>query len=233
MKPFAFHGADASMRPFMQAVLDGEYAVKWFQLKGAPTILDVGANIGSYSYWAKSVWPAAKIHAYEANTANADHFRANMRDAGIKDVTLQVAAVYPTEEEKLTFYVGRYNNGMHSIDPGLAGQQKKSFEASVIHPKDLPACHILKMDIEGCEPKVLEAYLASHAGPDFVSFEYHSNADRKALDDMLYNNKDGTYFLCSSHIEKPDIGTLTYMHARIRNQWWETIRKILAAQKNG
>ncbi len=50
-------------------VLNGSYDVP-FNPPIAPTILDLGANIGAFTRWAAERWPRCTIHCYEPHPAN-------------------------------------------------------------------------------------------------------------------------------------------------------------------
>lgn len=64
---------------FANVVLDDDYGLR--RLTTAPrTIVDIGANIGIFSAYARGLFPQATIHAYEPSPQTADLFRRNASD---------------------------------------------------------------------------------------------------------------------------------------------------------
>lgn len=57
-------------------VFEGEYEVPYFgdQL----TILDLGANIGSFALWATLRWPQSRIHCHEPHSGTFEILRRNV-----------------------------------------------------------------------------------------------------------------------------------------------------------
>src|SRR6056297_3627868 len=52
---------------FVNIILDDEYGIK--RLNSPPsTVLDIGANIGLFTWFASQTWPDAKIFAFEPNS---------------------------------------------------------------------------------------------------------------------------------------------------------------------
>lgn len=63
---------------FRDLILDDEYGLE--QLRYHPqTILDIGANVGLFSVWARANFPDAHLHAYEPNAGLLNVLSANLK----------------------------------------------------------------------------------------------------------------------------------------------------------
>lgn len=193
MKPFPLDPQDC-ITPFLQKVLDGEYALpRAMQVQGVKSILDLGANIGAFSYWARSTYPDARIHAYEPHPKNAAKYFENMHHCGIENFSINQAAV--TTKKEFALYESPINSGMHSYQKAMTGGAQVKLDVPVVHPDALPACDFLKVDTEGCELEILARYLETHETPTLISYEYHSEADRHLLEDLVRPD----YMLVTGH----------------------------------
>lgn len=125
-------------------------------------IVDLGANVGVYSLWAASKFPAAKIYAVEAGADNAQYLTQSIRLNSLSDrLHLTHAAVWKTDGE-LTLFRSNLTSRAHSVvrandRDGHGGSEtvaaltlKRLFETNSIE-----ACDLLKIDIEGAEYDVL------------------------------------------------------------------------------
>lgn len=74
---------------FINVLLDDEYGLR--EITPQPrTIIDIGANIGLFSLWARSCFQLATVHAYEPNPQITQFTRKNLEQC---DVTLFTEAV--------------------------------------------------------------------------------------------------------------------------------------------
>lgn len=211
MKPFPYIGASDSIKPHLEKIFAGEYNIQGLKFEDSPTILDIGANIGAYSYWAAHRFPNSRILAFEPDPTNVKHYIDNTRGIPVQpwNLTIMQNAVYP-DKDKITLYRSKVNEGMHSIHKDLTNTENaESIEVKCIDPSRLPDCHILKMDTEGCEVEILKSYLNSHKNiPAVISFEFHSAQDYYELDRMLSID----YIPASGVILHPSIGTMNYIY---------------------
>jgi FkbM family methyltransferase len=70
--------------------LDDEYGLSKIA-RPIRTVLDIGANVGLFSLWARSHFPKARIHSYEPNPALQTHLVTNLRY--LSDVTIWAEGV--------------------------------------------------------------------------------------------------------------------------------------------
>jgi predicted RNA methylase len=88
-----------SMRPHVQKVLNGEYAVP-VAFRTPPRILDIGANVGAFTLWASAVWPGGHVTAFEPHPDNAAAWRENCSQlVALGQASLIEAAVTDTNGE--------------------------------------------------------------------------------------------------------------------------------------
>jgi FkbM family methyltransferase len=136
----------------LKPVLAGAYDVP---LEFAPRVfLDIGANAGAASVWAKRRWPKVEIVAYEPALAAFGLLQRNLPGM-IAGVRLYCAAVTPRFPGKpATLYHGLSNSGEASLT--VTGGPS-SEEVNSVHPTDLPWADFVKLDCEGEERAILES----------------------------------------------------------------------------
>ena len=221
LKPFKYLGATKNLKGHLKKVVEGnEYNFGDIQFNHNPTVLDLGANIGAYTYWILNKIPNAYVIAFEPIRETAEYYIKNMQESGAAmwSYCIVNAAVHPTKEKEIDIFLSKINSGMNSLDKNLTNtEDAQTYKARVCHPDFLPNCDILKMDIEGSELPVLEAYLKRHAPPSVISFEYHCFGTRYDIENLLED-----YVLASGLIIKPDMGTLNFVHKDVLNVMYET-----------
>ncbi len=113
----------------------------------APRILDCGAHIGLASLFFKECYPAARIHAFEADAVLAELCRANFAAFGVPDIAVEAKAVW-THGGGVRFAGDRDDAG-HVSETGQ--------DVPSVALKDLLAepVDLLKLDVEGAEFEVL------------------------------------------------------------------------------
>lgn len=195
----------SEMIPHIQQVFSNEYLIPGYTRKD-PIILDIGANVGAFSIWAYSKWPEATIHCYEPNPANFVYLKDNThRLLSNKNYHIYNLAVGDTKNNKL--YLGQHNCGECSFYQ-IGEQSNNYITVDTISPKELPSANILKIDTEGSELDILRQISVNKF--DAITFEYHRDSDRKAIDKMLYK-----FDLVRGFIRTKDRGVLTYVNQQI------------------
>ena len=151
----------------------------------SPIIIDCGANIGLSVLYFKTIFPKAKVWAYEPDVTNFELLTKNIQSNELKDVIAESAAVWITDGS-----INFSSNGSEAsrIDENLT---TSSFNAvPCIRLKKLLSSFekidFLKMDIEGGEYKVIkdcadELYRVTH-----FFLEYHGKTtDTSHLTELL------------------------------------------------
>jgi FkbM family methyltransferase len=175
------------MRFAVEEVLRGEYEAGFFGEE--MTILDIGANVGSFSVWANLRWPRSTIHAYEPHPGTFDMLSRNTSSLG--NVRVYNAAVYPTERDKVTFFARFAGDGEAGLADCMARTfaeipPEQTFPVSVIHPAALPPADIVKLDVEGAESEILRHMDVTRF--ELVLLEYQDDSNRVAIKDLLAEN---------------------------------------------
>lgn len=184
--PVALEVPDQMQFP-VEEVLGGEYEAGFF---GEDlTILDIGANVGSFSIWANLRWPLSTIHAYEPHPGTFDILSRNTSSLG--NVTTYNSAIYPTDQENLTFFARFAGDGEAGLAEVMARTfaeipSEQTFPVSVIHPATLPPADIVKLDVEGAESEILRHMDLSQC--ELMLLEYHDDSNRVAIKGLLDEN---------------------------------------------
>jgi FkbM family methyltransferase len=170
--------------PGLEQVLSGEYEFGYFGEN--LTILDIGANLGSFTVWANLRWPGSRIHAYEPSPEAFEILTVNVEN--LPNVTCHKLAVYPGEKESEPFW-SRYAGDSAA---GIAVHTSKIFknltrenvmEVPILHPRSLPEADIIKLDAEGAEAMILRE--ANLQEVSLILLEYHSVENRDAIKELL------------------------------------------------
>jgi FkbM family methyltransferase len=193
----------ATMRRHVEKVLGGEYEVPYRAAK--PVILDIGANVGSFAAWALKRWPGAHVHCYEPLPDNFALLKKNLGRIEGSAVSLNNFAIGDPSLKSL--YLGRNNCGEASFYD-VGEQSTITVDVETRAPSVLPKAHIMKIDTEGSEIDILGRM--SSLDFDVIMLEYHSEANRRKIDELL---KD--FFLVGGEIRALHRGTLKYFHERL------------------
>lgn len=132
-----------------------EHSLRFTAPTDEPRVLDCGANVGLASLYVKSLYPRAKVTAFEADPALAAMCGRNLAANGCGDVLVESAAVW-TGNGTIEFFIEGGDSGMVAA-VGQPGPAPIAVVRSVRlrdylerEPIDL-----LKLDIEGAELPVL------------------------------------------------------------------------------
>lgn len=148
--------------------------------KPDPYILDVGAHIGMATIYFKTLYPKAKILAFEPNPSTAKLLRLNVEANNLKGVTVIEAAVWK-EEGEVALYVDTTsaspwtwgdslveNLWGSKIPPTPIKVKSVRLSSYLDQPVDL-----LKLDIEGVEEDVVRECLGKLSVVKNLILEYH------------------------------------------------------------
>jgi FkbM family methyltransferase len=165
-------------------VLEGEYECG-FDGMGL-SILDIGANVGSFALWATARWPGSTVTSYEPHPGTFEFLTRNTE--GRTDIKRVNAALFPGGMETATFmsrFAGDGESGLaaYAGDTFVAGAMGETYQVRVIDPASLPSADIVKIDIEGGEGDVLDHLDLS--GTSLVLLEYQNRKNRLQLEARL------------------------------------------------
>lgn len=191
-----------AMHAHVQSVLAGEYDTVY--PKTDPVILDIGANVGSFAYWASQRWPDSFIHCYEPLPENFALLEANLTPLAGR-VALNHCAVGVPGRRKL--FLGKNNCGEASFFD-IGEQTNEWVYVDTRAPALLPKADILKLDTEGAEVEILSGLPALDF--DIALIEYHGEDNRRRIDSLLEN-----HVLVGGQIRGLHRGVLKYAHRRL------------------
>lgn len=115
-----------------------------------PIIADIGGNIGYYSEVLLSTFDKSQVHSYEPHPYNLNHLnkinsdRLTIHNYGLFNETKRLEIGLPAHRTD--------NNGLFSIHytTNAVEVDLKNANDEIIRP------HIVKIDVEGSEPQILE-----------------------------------------------------------------------------
>ncbi|MBU0620445.1 MAG: FkbM family methyltransferase [Gammaproteobacteria bacterium] len=149
----------------------------------SPTIIDCGANIGLGILYFKSLYPDAKIHAFEPDPGAYEKLVANMNANGLEDVHTYNEAVW-IEDGELVFETDGSWGGHIADDAGGQGVKVKTRLLDGLLNEHVD---FLKIDIEGAESEVImrsKELIAKNVERMF--FEWHSlSGEQQRLGEIL------------------------------------------------
>ena len=145
-------------------------------VKKGSTILDIGANIGFYSkLFSKLVGKSGGIIAFEPDRTNFQHLLSSIKS--FPNIQSYEKAV-SNRSETIRIYTSKLLNVDHRTYP--IDDFESCYEIEAIALDDwldkLPTVHLIKMDIQGYEPKAIEGMrklLERDAPMMFVEFWPH------------------------------------------------------------
>ena len=164
---------------FGQVFLFDEYEVGRLRLPVAPVVLDVGANVGFFSWRVRAVRPKASVVAFEPQSDNHARLTRMFEAAGIRGEACRQAC--GAEPGSATLYLR--NSVTHSLqadwhtdlDAGAGSEQVPvtTLDGECAR-RGIQAVDLLKIDTEGAETLVLRGASRILRRTRYVVLEYHS-----------------------------------------------------------
>jgi FkbM family methyltransferase len=165
----------------VKELVSDTYRLKEIGFAPGDVVLDLGGHVGIVSIYLAKKYPFLKIYAYEPSPDNYRHFLDNLDANGISNVQVFNQAV--TAEGRTLNMIAYYecNSG------GATGQLREmklphrvNFEAqsttldSIFRERNIEACKLLKVDVEGSEYEVLMTAGCLNK-VEFLAGEFHEN----------------------------------------------------------
>ena len=146
-----------------------------------PLILDCGANVGlAVLYW-KTIYPAARIIAFEPDASVFAALEQNLAASGLADVNAVRAAVW-TEDGELSFW----SEGADAGRLAAGGEGHTRVRAVRLRDELDKPVDLLKLDIEGAEVDVIVDCADQLTNVARLFVEYHSLVGHEQrLDELL------------------------------------------------
>lgn len=136
---------------------------------GSPVFLDVGANIGLFSFPLASEMSQVKIFGFEPHPRNARCYGASIALNAVSNVALIESALGDSTGQ-ITFYLDESDSGGHSTrKDNLWNNKGSTVELRVplttldrfVEEKALDRIDVVKVDVQGAEDSVLRGGLVS------------------------------------------------------------------------
>jgi FkbM family methyltransferase len=147
-----------------------------------PNIIDCGSNIGMSVIYFKFLYPNCSITAFEPNPVAFSLLKKNVEENNLSNVRLQHYAL-SNEEGPINFFTdGRRKCLIASIFSERGGNSSEPVQAiKLSHFIKNDCFDLIKMDIEGSEPKVLHDLVAESKllNASRYIIEYHHRVGAK------------------------------------------------------
>ena len=124
------------------------------RLRSNAVCVDGGAHIGVISVLLASLCPAGRIYAFEPVPETSAYLEHNLEANGITNVTVERLALYREDGEIALAFDESYPGGSH-IGEGKCRVTTARLD-SWVQSRDLDRLDLLKLDVEGAEPAVLD-----------------------------------------------------------------------------
>ena len=180
---------------------------------GSLTIVDIGANVGLFALYMKHLRQDCDIYCFEPVPQTVELLKRNTE----KDTRIHVYPCALSNREGLAdLQLHPSNSGENSIIQAEAVPTCNSIQVKVEDAKTalsrigITYIDILKIDTEGSEVEILESLRPYLPYVGVIMMEYHSEVDRRRIDDQLV-----THLLFDAYVCKPHLGTVKYINARL------------------
>lgn len=193
--------------------IDHEYLIKPTYLPSTPLIVvDIGANVGLFTLYMMMNYSIDTIHCFEPAPASLELLRHNT--AGSDSIHVHPYGLINRNGTELLVLHPK-NSGENRIAEGEAIDAETveiqvRDAAEALDRLGLTYIDVLKIDTEGCEVQILESLGPRLSYVGIVLLEYHSDADRRKIDQLLSRFK-----LVGANAECIDRGIVKYLNRRL------------------
>lgn len=163
--------------------------------KGIEYVIDIGANVGAFSYYIKQLYPNAKVISCEPEPHCMKWVKVNTKNKGIY---VEKAVVGDPTLKEVTFNVCHWA-GNHHVDGKFDMAQWSRYGCRVDSQITVPAItlqevidqnkftkvDLLKIDTEGSEGDILEGIKPWLKNVKYIIGEWHSQKDLERIKDIL------------------------------------------------
>lgn len=151
-------------------------------------VVDVGANIGMFSILAHTLWPAARVIAYEPDEANFSLLQSSIEQSRLDRIELvrEAVAAAPGSQDLYTRERGGWSSlYLHPGEARASSGQVPTVGLEEVLERAGGTIDFLKLDCEGAEWAILagkERLL--RASVSYIAMEFHSESGR-SVDEIL------------------------------------------------
>ena len=160
----------------------GREIYRFHAVSSTPVIIDCGSNIGLSVLYFKSLYPQARVIAFEPDPGNFNLLQMNLTSNKIDGVTLHQEAVW-TSNGTVTFNAASSEaSHITEMTTGVSVPARRLKEVLA----EEGTIDFLKIDIEGAEYPVLQDCVAELEKVNHLFLEYHGLSRETAkLSDLL------------------------------------------------
>ena len=176
-----------------EVFIDHAYSPPGYEICESDTIIDVGANIGSFTIFAARRAKQGRVIAFEPTRQSFSLLQGNISKNRLKHVSTERAAL-TDRAGPVTLHLSGLGSGHHSLNPAFAGPSRSSEDVSgltladAFAKHDIKTCNCLKLDCEGAEFPILESLSPNLAARiERIALEYHTRptAPKREQSDAL------------------------------------------------
>jgi len=180
--------------------------------KSVRSIFDIGANVGTWTLLAKSIFPDAAIHAFEPLERHISKFKLNCQE--LDHISIHELCL-GNERGTKTIHVSSYSDSSSLLEATALEYEvfriRQVSEASVrvetashvIYEEDIPVPDLIKIDVQGYELEVLKGFGDLLGSVKFiiceVSFKEYYKDQPLFLDITNYLNGNGFEIAAFGH----------------------------------
>jgi FkbM family methyltransferase len=140
-----------------------------------PLIIDCGSNIGISILYFKSLFPGAKVLAFEPDRENFSLLKTNIEQNNLENISLHQKAVWVNDDGVVFEEKGSEGSRVADKTETQKGILVESLRlATLLQNED--SIDFLKMDIEGAEYEVIKDCEQHLSRINFMFIEYHGTA---------------------------------------------------------
>ncbi len=187
-------GQNASNLGIINEVFFYRDYLKYFKNRNPQIIIDIGANVGYFTIFAKTYFPAAKIYSFEPFSKSYEQLKEQIKLNNFSDVfTFKKAVAQKTGTAELNIVGDCGENTLVKKSTAKEAIQIETISLEDIFNKEkIASCDFLKVDCEGSEYEIFYN-LPKHFFPKIkhLAMETHNldqqQLNREALANFLKN----------------------------------------------
>ena len=211
--PFgAFHCSDDPTYAMMSAlILRGHtYPDMNEYVRDVRVVVDVGANVGAASRFFATRYQNATVYALEPAVEPFRMLLENTKPC--PNVRCFRIGLFGRDVEVPLFHGAHDSSTASIVSSTLTTDYQELVRLRAakdwVDEQGFHEIDVLKLDTEGCEVPILESLAGILPNVRVVHVEYHSEGDRRQIDDLL----EHTHVLASGQVLHPHRGEFTYLH---------------------
>jgi len=166
---------------FHEVWVDRHYTIPGYVISSGDTVIDIGANVGTFTLWTANAAPGVRIIAVEPFAPTIEFLRKNLAESKVKNVTVIEACCGGNSGEAQLRLRGPaashtiYRKDVYGSELPVIAQCRMITLDQLFSDHGVQRCDLLKLDCEGAEYEIL--FSASQDTLDRVQrivMEYHT-----------------------------------------------------------